>query len=678
MIKKMLINAMDPEELRVALVEDGRLEAFYVETAAKEQTRGNIYKGVVVNVEPSLQAAFVDYGMPRHGFLQITDVNPEIYPAGKATDKGLPSIQEVLRKGQEILVQVVKEETATKGAALTTYFSIPGQSLVLTPGRDHHGVSRKIESDTERNRLKEILEELKLAPSLGIISRTASEGRSKRDLLANARLLLRLWEDIQKRGKEAKAPALIHREEELAVRTVRDLFTSEVSEVLVDDSEVFARLEEFVGLVNPRRKKALKLYRDKRPIFSKYDIEQQLESVYQPTVPLRCGGSIVISPTEALVAVDVNSGKAIKGKEIEETALTVNLEAAGEIARQLRLRDLGGLIVIDFIDMRDRKHQNEVQKQLKDELKKDKAKVTVGRISRFGLLELSRQRIRPPIDFGSTRACPHCQGRGLVRTTEALGRMVLRNLARKLGRNEPGWRLRLNPELAHWLVNAKRADLADLEARAGTSLEVVAAPGLGPEDQHLERVDLAWAPVPAEAPRSERPAPARPAECETRPAKPAPPKPAPAKPAPVKEPSPPIGELVAEGGPEDLKAPAKKRRSRRRKPKAAPGAAPAAEAADGTAAALAPVPAPESEDRAAAPAPAPELDPGPEAGEPGQGPEPDEAGEAGEAGEAAARKRRGRRRSGSARRRAKKLAAQRQNEAPEGAPDEAPDEAPED
>ncbi|MFZ5585591.1 MAG: Rne/Rng family ribonuclease [Thermodesulfobacteriota bacterium] len=521
MIKKMLINALDPEELRVALVEDGRLEAFYVETAAKEQTRGNIYKGVVVNVEPSLQAAFVDYGMPRHGFLQITDVNPDIYPAGKTWEKGLPPIQEVLRKGQEILVQVVKEETATKGAALTTYFSIPGQSLVLTPGRDHHGVSRKIESDAERNRLKEILEELKLPPSLGIISRTASEGRSKRDLLANARLLLRLWEDIQKRGQEAKAPALIHREEELAVRTVRDLFTSEVSEVLVDDPEVFARLEEFVGLVNPRRKKALKLYRDKRPIFSKYDIEQQLESVYQPTVPLKCGGSIVISPTEALVAVDVNSGKAIKGKEIEETALTVNLEAAGEIARQLRLRDLGGLIVIDFIDMRERKHQNEVQKRLKDELKKDKAKVTVGRISRFGLLELSRQRIRPPIDFGSTRACPHCQGRGLVRTTDALGRMVLRNLERKLGRNEPGWRLRLNPEIAHWLVNAKRADLAALEAKAGTSLEVVAAPGLAPEEQHLERVELAWAPAPApaEPQRTERPAPARPAaDSEPRPA----------------------------------------------------------------------------------------------------------------------------------------------------------------
>ncbi len=661
MVKKMLINALDPEELRVALVEDGRLEAFYVEMAAREQTRGNIYKGVVANVEPSLQAAFIEYGASRHGFLQISDVRPDLFPPGKTPAKGLPSIQEVLRKGQELLVQVVKEETVTKGAALTTFFSIPGQSLVLTPGRDHLGVSRKIESDAERKRLKEILDELNLPAELGIISRTASEGRSKRDVLANARLLLRLWEDIQKRGRQAKAPALIHREEELAVRTVRDLFTSEVNEVLVDDPEVFARLEEFVGLVNPRRKKALKLYRDKRPIFSKYDVEQQLESVYQPVVQLKCGGSIVISPTEALVAVDVNSGKAIKGKEIEETALTVNLEAAGEIARQLRLRDLGGLIVIDFIDMRDRKHQAEVQKRLKEELKKDKAKVTVGRISRFGLLELSRQRIRPPIDFGATKVCPHCQGRGMVRTSEALGRMVLRTLARKLNRGEGPMRLRLAPAMAHHLQNTKRAELAALEARLGVCLEVQADAELTHEDLRLEKGDFAW-PLPlAEEPlRPERPTPAKPpAEAPAReeareegkghgeaPA----PKPAP-KPAPE-----PTGGEAGPAAPVEAKSPAKKRRSRRRK----------AKAANGEAAATSP-----------APASAPALPPAEAAEEPDPEPVDEPASAEGEAeggAEATAKKRPRRRRSGSARRRAKKLAAQRQGEAaPEGESGPEPD-----
>jgi ribonuclease E len=307
--------------------------------------------------------------------------------------RGLPHIQDVLKKGQDVLVQVVKEETGNKGASLTTFFSIPGQSLVLTVGREGRGVSRKLESDAERDRLKTILGEIQLPPQVGIIARTASEARSKRDLQANCRLLVKLWEDIGKRTKKAKAPALIHREEELAVRAVRDHFTSDVAEIVVDDPEVFARVRDFLALTNPRRKDALKLHREKRPIFAKHDVEGQLESVYQPVVRLNCGGSIVIQPTEALVSVDVNSGKAVKGGDIEATALTVNLEAAQEIARQLRLRDLGGLIVIDFIDMRDRKHQAAVQKALKDELKKDKAKVTLGRISRFGLLELDRKSV---------------------------------------------------------------------------------------------------------------------------------------------------------------------------------------------------------------------------------------------------------------------------------------------
>ncbi len=509
MVKKMLINALDPEELRVALVEDGRLEGFFAETAAREQTRGNIYKGVVANIEPSLQAAFVDYGGARHGFLQISDVRPELYLGERAPERGLPPIKEVMRRGQELLVQVVKEETGNKGASLTTYLSLPGQVLVVTVGREAWGVSRKIDAEAERSRVRKVLGDMKLPEGLGVIARTAAEGRPKKDIQAEVRLLLRLWEDIKKRAQKAKAPSLIHKEQELAVRAVRDLFTSDVTEILVDHPEVHARVERFVSLANPRRKSAVKLYREQRPIFAKYEIEEQLQSIYQPQVRLASGAGIVIHPTEALVTVDVNSGKAIKGKEIEETALNVNLEAAAEIARQLRLRDLGGLIVIDFIDMRERKHQRQVLKKLKEELKKDKAKVTVGSFSRFGLIELSRQRIRPPVDFGSTRLCPYCQGRGVLRTPEAVGRSVLRSLERKLGKgSEGGLKVCLSPETAHYLTNAKRSDLVRLEAKSGVCLEVVAEPGLGPEEVRLVRCEPAWpVPLPPPAPTASSPPP---------------------------------------------------------------------------------------------------------------------------------------------------------------------------
>jgi len=512
MIKKMLINAQDPEELRVAIVEDGRLEFFYVETAAREQTRANIYKGVVVNVEPSLQAAFVDYGQPRHGFLQIGDLSPELMPQGWEPGQEMPPIKKVLRKGQQILVQVVKEQTGNKGAALTTNLSLPGQSLVLTVGRESFGVSRQIASDSERSRLKKILGELKLPDTHGIIARTAAEGRSKKDIQSEARLLMRLWKDLVKRAKSASAPSLIHKEDDLALRSVRDFFTSDVSEILVDDPEVYERVERFLGLVNPRRKNAVKLYRGGRPILNKYEIEQQLQTIYQPTVRLPSGGSIVIQPTEALVSVDVNSGKSNKGKELEETALNVNLEAAVEVARQLRLRDLGGLVVIDFIDMRDRKHQRAVRNKLKEELKKDKARTTVGPVSRFGLIEMSRQRIRPPVDFGATRTCPHCQGRGVLRSVEAAGRAALRELERRLsGMAGQGLKVSLPPETAHYLVNNKRSDLARMEVRAGACLEVVEDCSLPADEMRVEKLASRWplpecpagAPVPAAKPVAE-------------------------------------------------------------------------------------------------------------------------------------------------------------------------------
>ena len=549
MSRKMLINATGVEELRVAVVEEGRLEAFYVETAAQAQTRGNIYKGVVANVEPSLQAAFIDYGRPKHGFLQIADLRNDLWGDHQAPAKGLPPLQEVLKKGRQLLVQVVKEETGNKGAALTTHLSIPGQYLVLTPGHSHVGVSRQIADEKERSRIKEVLTSLERSGDLGVIARTAAEGRSKRDLTTNLRQLLRLWEDIAKRGQAAKPRTLIHKEEELAVRTVRDLFTSDLGEILVDDPEVFERVSTFVGTVNPRRKKIVKLYRQERPIFAKYTLEEQISSVYQPSVRLPSGGSIVISPTEALVAVDVNSGKTAGGRQLEDTALAVNLEAAVEIARQLRLRDLGGLIVIDFIDMRDRANQRKVRKALGDALKGDKAKTTVGHISRFGLLEMSRQRIRPAIDFGSTRTCPVCQGRGLLLTSEALGRKVLRDLELKLrGYGGKGLKVRLAPETAHHLQNVKRVELARLESSSGVCLELVPDHEVALDDFKTEACGEPW-PVPA-PPRAQEPV-------------------APPPPASAPKPKPP--ELAqAEAAPPKPASTGRKRRRSRKKPAPAP------------------------------------------------------------------------------------------------------------
>lgn len=620
MQKKMLINALDADEMRIAVVEDGRLEAFFAEAASGERTRGNIYKGVVTNVEPSLEAAFVDFGQPKNGFLQINDVMPEAYQKGAAGDAGPVPINKALKRGQDILVQVVKEAAGTKGASLTTYISLPGQSLVLTPGREKRGVSRKIASEAERKRLLEVLEALKLPEGFGIIARTAAEGRSKKDILTEGRQLHRLWQDVLKQSKKTRPRSLVHKEEELALRAVRDLFTSDLSEILVDDPEVFSRLERFVSMVNPRRKGAVKLYRENRPIFAKYEVEDQLKAVFQPRVELACGGSIIISPTEALVSVDVNSGKAISGEKIEQTALNVNLEAAAEVARQLRLRDLGGLVVIDFIDMRERKNQRALVKKLKDEFKKDKAKVTVGSISRFGLLEMSRQRLRSPVDFGQNIVCPVCQGRGVVRSAESLGRAVLRTLEHKLRRPEgQGWMVRVPPEVAHYLQNVKRSDLSRLESRSGLCLEIKADHGVGSEGMEIKPLGEPW---PLPVPPEEEAAPAQ-----------APP-PAQPEPAPKETPV-----------PKEASKPRSRSRGRR-KPKAAPPAGPET---------------PSQAQEPAQPQPAQPKPAQPKPAESGQ-----EAGAQGPAAQAPAKKRRGRRRSGAARRRAKKAQEARQEGQEEG------------
>ncbi len=484
----MLINASDPEEFRVAIVEDGKLEEFALEVASREQLKGNIYKGIISNIEPSLQAAFVHYGAERQGFLPISEVHPEYFQQ-EAPTRGRPKIQEVLKKGQELLVQVIKEEIASKGAYLTTYISLPGRFLVLLPGQEQVGISRKIEEEARRQELKELIKEFNLSQGVGLIVRTASAAAKKRELQKDYQYLYNIWEEIKKNAGISPAPALIYKELDLVIRTIRDYYTTEINEILIDDVETFNQIKRFFQAFSPKHTRALKVYKEKRPIFSKYQIEEQLERLYDNQVPLKSGGSIVINATEALVAIDVNSGRCISPKDLELTAFKTNLEAAEEVARQLRLRDLGGLIVIDFIDMKDRKHRKEVEKELKTALKKEKARVTVGQISKFGLLELSRQRLRSAVATSLYIACPHCQGRGIIKSAEASGLSLLRKICHEAAKNDvQEVRAILSQDVTNYLLNKKRKELVTLEEKFNLRLVIEAGPGLVGADSRVEYI----------------------------------------------------------------------------------------------------------------------------------------------------------------------------------------------
>ncbi|WP_449244370.1 Rne/Rng family ribonuclease [Desulfobacca acetoxidans] len=485
-IHKMLINASDPEEFRVAIVEDGKLEEFALEAASREQLKGNIYKGVISNIEPSLQAAFVHYGAERQGFLPISEIHPEYFQP-EAPQRSRPKIQEVLKKGQELLVQVIKEEIASKGAYLTTYISLPGRFLVLLPGQEQIGISRKIEEEARRQELKALIKEFNLTHGMGLIVRTASEAAKKRELQKDYQYLNNIWQEIKKNAGQSPAPALIYKELDLVIRTIRDYYTADINEILIDDVETFTQIKNFFKAFSPKHTNVLKLYKEKRPIFSKYQIEEQLERLYDNQVPLKSGGGVVINPTEALVAIDVNSGRCISPKEVEETAFRTNLEAAQEIARQLRLRDLGGLIVIDFIDMKDRKHRKEVEKELKAALKKEKARVTVGQISKFGLLELSRQRLRPAVQTSLYITCPHCQGRGLIKSVEASGLSLIRKICHEAAKNDiQEVRALLPQEVTNYLLNKKRKELVSLEEKFQLRLFIASKEGLAWTESRLE------------------------------------------------------------------------------------------------------------------------------------------------------------------------------------------------
>jgi ribonuclease E len=518
--RKMFVNAADPEEFRVAIVEEGQMEELALESASREPTKANIYKGTVINIEPSLQAAFVNYGGERHGFLPLSEVHPDYYQE-KPQSRAKTKIQRVLRKGQELIVQVYKEESATKGAYLSTYISLPGRRLVLLPKQSHLGVSRKIEKEEERQRLKELAQKLGLPPEMGLIIRTAGETAKTQELAKDMKYLQKLWENIQQAAAEQAAPFLLHRDLDLITRTVRDYFSPDINTILVDNKEVYQTLRTFILEMSPRHVHTLKLYKDKLPIFARYQLEEQMDRIYSERVPLKSGGTIVINPTEALVSIDVNSGRCTSQKELEETALKTNLEAADEVARQLRLRDLGGLVVIDFIDMKDKKHQKQVEQALKQSLKKDKARVTVGTLSKFGLLELSRQRLRPTAEVSAYTPCPTCQGRGRVKRVDSLGVSLLRQISTQVAQSQiQEVRAQVPLEVSNFLLNKKRREILSLEEQFHLKIVVFPQEGLGPEEiqvEYLKREPLEPKPGPEPKPPAEvQPAPEPPKAAEVQ------------------------------------------------------------------------------------------------------------------------------------------------------------------
>ncbi len=483
-MKRMLVNATQPEELRVALVDGQSLYDLDIETPARERKKANIYKGKITRVEPSLEAAFVQYGSERHGFLPFKEIARE-YFQGDDIDPAKASIADVIKEGQEVVIQVEKEERGNKGAALTTFISLAGRYLVLMPNNPRAGgVSRRIEGP-ERNEIRDALKSLDIPEGMGLIVRTAGVGRSAEELQWDLDYLQNLWSAVQTAGENRNAPFLIYQESNVIIRALRDYLRADIGEILIDDRDVFERAREFVEQVMPHNLQKLKFYDDRVPLFSRYQIESQIESAFQREVRLPSGGVIVIDHTEALISIDINSARATKGADIEETALKTNLEAADEIARQLRLRDLGGLIVIDFIDMGPNRNQREVENRLRDAVKMDRARVQLGRISRFGLLEMSRQRLRSSLGESSLEVCGRCSGQGTIRSVESLALSVLRILEEEAMKDKTGKVLAQLPvDVATFLLNEKRAILATIEERNG--IEIILIPNRNLETPHYE------------------------------------------------------------------------------------------------------------------------------------------------------------------------------------------------
>ncbi|CAG0943934.1 Ribonuclease E [Candidatus Brocadiaceae bacterium] len=485
MDKRMLINAVEPEECRIAILENNVLEELYIERSSREQIAGNIYKGRVVNIEPSIEAAFVDIGLKKNGFLHASDIlipTENGSPSSDADSHAKPHrafhrIRDVLHTGQEVLVQVTKESIGTKGPSLTTYISLPGRFLVLMPDVSRHGVSRKIASEEERQRLKKILEGLNPPPNIGFIIRTAGALQTKKEIHKDFHYLLKLWKNIERRAKDVNSPETIYQESDLVIRAIRDIFSTDIQEIIVDTEAVYERTRDFLRMIMPKSEKLLTLYSEDKPLFHKYNIEKEIEEINCKKIRLPRGGSIIIEQTEALVAIDVNSGKFKEECDPEETAFKTNLKAAREIARQIRLRDLGGVIVIDFIDMRTESHIHAIEKVITDALKRDKARTKMLRMSKFGTIELTRQRIRSSLRDVLFEECKFCGGTGYAKTVESLCLNAMRDL--KFAIHSPQIakiEIIANPEVANYLQNQKRKQMIEIEESYTKKVFIFSAP----------------------------------------------------------------------------------------------------------------------------------------------------------------------------------------------------------
>tara|TARA_R110002072_G_scaffold24747_4_gene83705 strand:- start:1289 stop:4249 length:2961 start_codon:yes stop_codon:yes gene_type:complete len=486
-MKRMLINATHTEELRVALVDGQKLYDLDIEASSREQKKANIYKGKITRIEPSLEAAFVDFGADRHGFLPLKEISKEYFDP--AAGKGRVNIKQALREGQEVIVQVDKEERGNKGAALTTFISLAGRYLVLMPNNSRAGgISRRIEGE-ERSQLKEAMSGLTTPKNMGVIVRTAGIGRSTEDLQWDLDYLLQFWESITEASGTRPAPFLIYQESNLIIRAIRDYLRQDIGEVLVDAPQVFEDVVNFARAVMPAYESKIKLYQDDTPLFSRYQIEAQIETAFQREVKLPSGGSIVIDPTEALVSIDINSARATKGTDIEDTALQTNLEAAEEIARQLRLRDMGGLIVIDFIDMGQSKNQRDVENRVRKSLELDRARVQVGKISRFGLLEMSRQRLRPSLSETRAEVCPRCSGQGTIRDIESIALSIMRLIYEESSKEKTAEVQAILPvPVATFLLNEKRSQIIEIEKRQSVRVVIIPNSAMDTPQYELKRL----------------------------------------------------------------------------------------------------------------------------------------------------------------------------------------------
>jgi ribonuclease E len=486
-MKRMLFNATQQEELRVAIVDGQKLIDIDIETTGREQRKSNIYKGIITRIEPSLEACFVNYGEERHGFLPFKEVARTYFKEG--VDVRNASIKDALREGQEIMVQVEKEERGNKGAALTSFISLAGRYLVLMPNNPRGGgVSRRVEGE-DRQELRETMDKLDLPNGMSVIARTAGIGRNVEELQWDLNYLMQLWRAIEGAGTSAPGAFLIYQESSLVIRAIRDYFQPDIGEILIDTDDIYEQAQQFMSHVMPDMVHRVKRYRDDVPLFSRFQIEHQIETAYSRTVPLPSGGAIVIDHTEALVSIDVNSARATRGSDIETTALHTNLEAADEVARQLRLRDLGGLIVIDFIDMENAKNQREVETRLKDALRYDRARVQMGKISRFGLMELSRQRLRPSLSEGSHVTCPRCNGTGHIRDTESSALQVLRIIQEEaMKENSAAIHVQAPVDVAAFLLNEKRGEILKIETRHRVTVILIPNKHLETPHYKLERI----------------------------------------------------------------------------------------------------------------------------------------------------------------------------------------------